>query len=229
MDGHVLSASGVVRSFTFDSQKIDILRHVDLDVRPGDFIGVVGASGTGKSTLLQILGGLDRPTGGTVRLRGQDIYSLNDDERSTLRGDSVGFVFQYHHLLPEFSALENVLIPTKITGKNEQASRKKALELFKSVGLEHRLDHRPGKLSGGEQQRTALVRALINDPDILLADEPTGNLDEKTAEEVFGLIKKLVKERNLASVIVTHNMALTANMDVVYELHEGKLRKRERP
>lgn len=218
-----VKATNLERSFSFDSQHVGVLKGVDLSVQQGELVGVVGASGTGKSTLLQILGGLDRPTSGKVEINGHDIFSLSDDKRTILRGEKVGFVFQYHHLLPEFSAMENVLIPAKIGGKDEKKARRKAVELFESVGLAHRMEHRPGKLSGGEQQRTALIRALINEPILLLADEPTGNLDEKTADEVFRLISKLVKERNLASIVVTHNMRLAEKMDTVYELREGRL------
>jgi len=219
----VLQASGIKKSFSFDSRRIDVLRGVEIELRPGELIGIVGASGTGKSTLLQILGGLDKPTGGRVLINGEDIFSLSDDNRSRLRGGKIGFVFQFHHLLPEFSALENVLIPSKIAGADENAALKKAEQLFESVGMADRMEHRPGKLSGGEQQRAAIIRALANEPALLLADEPTGNLDEKTADEVFGVIRKLARERNLASIVVTHNMKLSEGMDAVYELREGRL------
>ena len=219
----VLQASGITKSFSFDSRRIDVLAGVDIELQSGQLIGIVGASGTGKSTLLQILGGLDKPNAGRVLVNGEDVYSLSDDNRSRLRGRDVGFVFQFHHLLPEFSALENVLIPSKIAGKDEGVALKSAEELFESVGMSDRMEHRPGKLSGGEQQRTAIIRALINEPALLLADEPTGNLDEKTAGEVFSVIKKLISERNLASIVVTHNMTLAGGMDAVYELREGKL------
>ena len=199
------------------------MRGVELDVRPGQLIGIVGASGTGKSTLLQIFGGLDKPSGGMVRIGGEDIFSLSDDNRSRMRSKKVGFVFQFHHLLPEFSALENVLIPAKIAGNDDNRTLQSAIKLFESIGMADRMEHRPGKLSGGEQQRAAIIRALINEPALLLADEPTGNLDEKTANDVFGVIKELIKERNLASIVVTHNMKLSEGMDAVYELREGRL------
>ncbi len=218
-----LQASGITKSFSFDSRRIDVLTGVDIELRPGQLIGIVGVSGTGKSTLLHILGGLDKPNSGTVRIGGEDIYSLSDDNRSRLRGGKIGFVFQFHHLLPEFSALENVLIPAKIAGKNEKLALRNAMKLFESVGMSNRMEHRPGKLSGGEQQRTAIIRALINEPALLLADEPTGNLDEKTADDVFGVIKELISERNLASIVVTHNTKLSDGMDAVYELREGRL------
>jgi len=223
----VIQAKGLRRSFTMDRKKIDVLRGLDLTVRSGELLGIVGASGVGKSTLLHILGGLEQPSGGEVSIDGDDIYRLKDTSRSGVRGRKIGFVFQFHHLLPEFTALENVLIPAMIAGMEKSEALGRAEELFASIGLADRMDHRPGKLSGGEQQRTAMVRALINNPSVLLADEPTGNLDEKTAEDVFGMLRKLVKERNLASVIVTHNLRLAREMDRVYELHEGILRTKE--
>lgn len=224
----MLSASGIEKSFTAPgAARLDILRGLDLTVQAGKLVGIVGASGTGKSTLLHILGGLDQPSAGTVAIGGQDIFGLDDNKRSLFRGNTIGFVFQFHHLLPEFSALENVVIPAMITKRDHAAARNKAEELFKSVGLSERMSHRPGKLSGGEQQRVAIIRALMNEPRLLLADEPTGNLDEHTAEEVFALIRGLVTEKNIASVIVTHNMKLAAMMDAVYELHEGRLHVRE--
>ena len=218
-----MKASDIKKNFSFDSRRIEILRGVGIAARPGEIIGIVGASGTGKTTLLQILGGLDSPNSGTVTIDGVDIFSLGDDDRSRLRGGKIGFVFQFHHLLPEFSALENVLIPSKIAGTNEADAEKRAKELFASVGMSDRMDHRPGKLSGGEQQRTAIIRALINEPALLLADEPTGNLDEGTAGEVFEVIKRFVRERSLAAIVVTHNLKLAEGVDTVYELHDGLL------
>jgi lipoprotein-releasing system ATP-binding protein len=219
----VLSASEVQKSYVADSIKLDILRGVDLKVRAGELVGIVGSSGAGKSTLLHVLGGLDKPTTGAISIKGEDIFSLNDDDRSRFRCKNIGFVFQFHHLLPEFTALENVLIPAMIAKKSPAEAREKAEGLLESIGLKERIKHRPGKLSGGEQQRVAIVRALMNDPLALLADEPTGNLDEKTAAEVFALLTELVKKRDVAGVIVTHNMKLAALLDVVYELHEGRL------
>lgn len=222
----MLSAEGLARSYIFDSRRIEVLRGLDLAVGAGELAGVVGASGTGKSTLLHILGGLDRPDAGRVTIAGQDLFAMNDDRRSGMRGGNIGFVFQFHHLLPEFSALENVLMPAMIARQNMEQARKKAEGLFDAVGLSDRMAHRPGKLSGGEQQRVAIIRALMNDPKALLADEPTGNLDETTAEEVFALLKTMVKERGIAAVIVTHNMRLAAMMDTVYEMHGGSLHGR---
>lgn len=222
-----LEAGGLEKHFDVDSRRITVLRGLEISARAGEIAGIVGASGTGKSTLLHILGGLDRPNSGSVKVSGEDIFSLEDDARSAFRGRHIGFVFQFHHLLPEFSALENVLVPAMIARADMASARARALELCEEVGLAGRTDHRPGKLSGGEQQRVAIVRALMNDPKVLLADEPTGNLDERTAEEVFGLLEKLARERGLATVIVTHNMRLAGMMDNVYELHEGRLRGRE--
>jgi len=224
----IINAQNIRRSFTEEEKTIDILRSVDLAVKEGEVIGIVGASGSGKSTLLHILGGLDRPTGGNVAIDGEDFYSQDDETRSNIRGKKIGFVFQFHHLLSEFNALENVMIPAMIenrSGLNGEI-RDNAAKLLTSVGLGERLDHRPGKLSGGEQQRTAIVRALINRPNVLLADEPTGNLDEKTADDVFGILKNLAKEMNLATIVVTHNFRLAEQMDSVYELHEGTLKVR---
>ncbi len=222
----MLTASGLARSYLFDSRRIEVLRGLDLAVGAGELAGVVGASGTGKSTLLHILGGLDRPDAGRVMIAGEDLFAMDDDRRSGVRGGNIGFVFQFHHLLPEFSALENVLMPAMIARHDMQRAREKAVGLFEAVGLSDRMAHRPGKLSGGEQQRVAIIRALINDPKALLADEPTGNLDEATAEEVFRLLKNMVKERSIAAVIVTHNMRLAAMMDTVYEMHGGSLHGR---
>ena len=222
----MLSAAGLARSYVFDSRRIEVLRGLDLAVRAGELAGVVGASGTGKSTLLHILGGLDRPDAGRVTIAGKDLFAMDDDRRSGMRGGNIGFVFQFHHLLPEFSALENVLMPAMIARRDMEQAREKAEGLFDAVGLSERMAHRPGKLSGGEQQRVAIIRALMNDPKALLADEPTGNLDETTAEEVFGLLKRMVKERGIAAVIVTHNMRLAAMMDTVYEMHGGSLHGR---
>lgn len=222
----MLSAAGLARSYVFDSRRIEVLRGLDLTVRAGELAGVVGASGTGKSTLLHILGGLDRPDAGRVTIAGEDLFAMDDDRRSGMRGGNIGFVFQFHHLLPEFSALENVLMPAMIARRGMEQAREKAEGLFDAVGLSERMAHRPGKLSGGEQQRVAIIRALMNDPKALLADEPTGNLDETTAEEVFGLLKRMVKERGIAAVIVTHNMRLAAMMDTVYEMHGGSLHGR---
>lgn len=224
----IINAQNIRRSFTTEDKTIDILSGVDLTVKEGEIIGIVGASGSGKSTLLHILGGLDRPSTGTVAIDGEDFYSRNDEARSNVRGRKVGFVFQFHHLLSEFNALENVMIPAMIENRSGVSDliRDTATGLLKSVGLGERLDHRPGKLSGGEQQRTALARALINSPSVLLADEPTGNLDEKTADDVFTILKNLSKERSLATIVVTHNFRLAELMDSVYELHEGTLKVR---
>jgi len=219
----VIAAVGVKKSFVLDSIRLDILKGVDFTVRPGELAGVVGASGAGKSTLLHVLGGLDHPTSGSVTVNGADVFGLSDDERSLFRCKNIGFIFQFHHLLPEFTAVENVLIPAMIAKSPENEAREKAEGLLESVGLKDRLNHRPGKLSGGEQQRVAIVRALMNDPAVLMADEPTGNLDEKTAEEVFGLLRELVKKRGIGGVMVTHNMKLAGLLDSVYELHEGRL------
>jgi len=221
-----LQAIGIARSFAQEGRKIEVLREIDLSVSQGEIVGITGASGTGKSTLLHVLGGLDKPDRGDVLIDGDSIAGLKDEKISAVRAEKIGFIFQFHHLLPEFTALENALLPAMIAGRNGAAARAKAESLFATVGLSDRLSHRPGKLSGGEQQRTALVRALMNDPLVLLADEPTGNLDEHTAEEVFGLMRRIAAENSVATVVVTHNLKLAEKMDTVYQLHEGILEKR---
>ncbi len=223
----VLDASDIKKSFMLEERKIDVLGGISFSAKAGEITGIIGASGTGKSTLLHVLGGLDKPDSGKVLIDGDNFFELSDETRSAIRGRKIGFVFQFHHLLPEFSAKENVLLPTMIAGSDPKKSDEKAETLFEMVGLSERGTHRPGKLSGGEQQRTAIVRALINSPMVLLADEPTGNLDEKSAEDVFALIKEITKKESLATVIVTHNLKLAKQMDMVYELHAGLLEKKE--
>jgi len=188
----------------------------------GEIISIVGASGVGKSTLLHLMGALDRPTDGTVLYEGQDIFQLTDRELARFRNRELGFVFQFHHLLPEFSAIENVMMPALIAGRSKEEARQTAADILKNVGLTGRERHRPGELSGGEQQRVAVARALVNDPKVVLADEPTGNLDRKTSEEVHDLLWKLNERMNQTFIIATHNEGLAQRSDRVIRLADGR-------
>jgi lipoprotein-releasing system ATP-binding protein len=209
------------KSFGSGAGRVDVLKGVDLAIQPGETIALVGASGAGKSTLLHIMGALDRPTSGTVNFKGKDIFQLNDSSLASFRNHSVGFVFQFHHLLPEFSALENVMMPAIISGMNNGEAEALAVDLLGDVGLGHRLSHKPGELSGGEQQRVAIARALIKSPPLLLADEPTGNLDTKTSEEVHALLSDIHYKKGITLVIVTHNEALASRMGKIIRLVDG--------
>ena len=191
--------------------------------RRGEMVALIGPSGAGKSTLLQICGLLEPPSAGEVLIKGEDAGKLSDDERTALRRTTIGFVYQYHHLLPEFSALENIVIPQMIAGIARKEAEGRAKELLNLVGLGKRLDHRPAQLSGGEQQRVAIARALANAPALLLADEPTGNLDHRTADEVFSLLTKLVKAVGLAAMVATHNLELARRMDRILTITDGEL------
>jgi lipoprotein-releasing system ATP-binding protein len=208
-----------------DGAKVDVLNAVSLDVRRGEMIAVVGASGAGKSTLLHILGALDRPTAGQVTLDGESLSELDDGQLSKLRNRKVGFVFQFHHLLREFSALENVMMPLRISGWEAQKARARAEEMLARVGLSARSTHRPSEMSGGEQQRTAVARALAVDPVIVLADEPSGNLDHANAERLHEQFTQLVRDLNIAMVVVTHNKALAARADRALLLEDGLLQE----
>jgi lipoprotein-releasing system ATP-binding protein len=205
---------------------LEVLKGVDLDVAKGSFIAIVGPSGAGKSTLLHILGGLDCPTGGSVLFEGKDIYSLSDIQLSSLRNSKIGFVFQFYHLLPEFTVLENVLIPA-LVGPGGASSRavfeKEARGLIEKAGLSERITHFPQELSGGERQRVAIIRGLINKPDLLLCDEPTGNLDSESGKEIISLIKDANRQRGMAVVLVTHNMELAKSCGRAYQLRDGLL------
>jgi lipoprotein-releasing system ATP-binding protein len=221
----VLSARGVSRSFTEGSSALEVLSAVNLEVLAGERMAIIGASGSGKTTLLQILGGLDRPTAGTVQVAGRDIHSLSESERGALRNRTIGFVYQFHHLLPEFSALENVAMPLLVRRERASVASERARELLTRVGLGARLSHRPHQLSGGERQRTAVARALVTAPALVLADEPTGNLDGRNAEQVFELMLELNRELKTSLVVVTHDARLAARMDRVLELNSGVLRQ----
>ncbi|HEY3787100.1 MAG TPA: lipoprotein-releasing ABC transporter ATP-binding protein LolD [Steroidobacteraceae bacterium] len=229
MSSPVLQARDVQKSFTQGPVTLEVLQGVMLEVGAGERVAIVGASGSGKTTLLQILGGLDKPSGGQVLVDGQDIHALGEDARGMLRNRALGFVYQFHHLLPEFSAAENVAMPLLVRRTPTAEARRRARELLGRVGLADRLDHRPYQLSGGERQRAAVARALVTQPKILLADEPTGNLDGRNAESVFELMLELNRERSTSLVIVTHDPRLAARMDRVFEIEAGHLREREPP
>lgn len=208
----LVSLSGISKGFTSFGNRIEVLEEIDFDIYPGDTIAVVGASGIGKSTLLHVLGTLDRPDAGKILFGGDDVFTYDDERLARFRNRSVGFVFQFHHLLPEFSSLENVMMPLLVGGAAKGAARQKACAILDRVGLSHRLDNLVGELSGGQQQRVALARALVAQPQILLADEPTGNLDEKSSEQIHRLLMELNRELSMTMVVVTHNMDLAALM-----------------
>ena len=223
MSEPVLVTRGLERSFVQGEVTIEVLRGVDLEVAPGEIVALLGPSGSGKSTLLQAVGLLEGGFQGSIRLQGQEAAQLDDEGRTRLRRDLLGFVYQFHHLLPEFSALENVVLPQLVHGADMAAARFRAEELLGILGLGQRLEHRPARLSGGEQQRVAVARALANHPPLILADEPTGNLDEHTADTVLAELLKLVREEGTAALIATHNERLAAKMDRVVRLHDGIL------
>ncbi|MBT7943568.1 MAG: ABC transporter ATP-binding protein [Alphaproteobacteria bacterium] len=219
----VLDLTGVKRTFHQGREDLEVLRGVDLVLRAGEIVALVGPSGSGKSTLLHIAGLLETPDAGDVAITGQSCTAMNDDARTAMRREHLGFVYQNHHLLPEFSALENVAIPGIIAGLGRAESKKRASEILGWMGLEARETHRPGRLSGGEQQRVAIARALAASPSLLLADEPTGNLDPTTAGDVFEVLLKLVRGAGLTALIATHNPDLAARMDRTVHLEDGHL------
>jgi lipoprotein-releasing system ATP-binding protein len=225
----VLAASGVHRAFREGSSTLEVLHGVDLTVAAGERMAIIGASGSGKTTLLQILGGLDRPDSGVVQVLGQNIHALSETDRGALRNRAIGFVYQFHHLLPEFSALENVAMPLLVRRESASVASGRAREMLTRVGLGERLTHRPSQLSGGERQRTAVARALVSSPSLVLADEPTGNLDGRNAEQVFELMLQLNRELGTSLVVVTHDARLAARMDRVLELDAGALTQLARP
>lgn len=227
MTNPVLEARQVQKSFTQGPVTLDVLRGVTLSIAPAERLAIVGASGSGKTTLLQILGGLDRPTAGEVLVENRKIHSLTERERGELRNRALGFVYQFHHLLPEFSALENVAMPLLVRRMQTGEAKDRARALLVRVGLGERLDHRPNQLSGGERQRAAVARALVTQPKVVLADEPTGNLDGKNAEQVFELMLELNRERATSLVVVTHDLRIAARMDRALEIESGTLREVE--
>ncbi len=221
-DEIVLEGIDIHRSFQTGAETLHVLKGVDIGIRRGEIVSVVGASGVGKSTLLHILGALDRPTKGKVRLDSTDVFALSDKKLAHFRNKTVGFVFQFHHLLPEFSALENVMMPRLIAGEELDSIRGRTGQLLSEVGLGDRVHHKPGELSGGEQQRVAVARALINDPQIVIADEPSGNLDKKTGEELHDLISELNRKKGQTFIIATHNQLLAQRAHRIITLVEGK-------
>ncbi|MBO9725998.1 MAG: ABC transporter ATP-binding protein [Novosphingobium sp.] len=223
MSDPVVRLDKLTRSFEQGGVRIDVLRGVDLNVQPGEIVALLGPSGSGKSTMLQAIGLLEGGFGGRIEIAGIDASKLGKDRRAAVRRDHIGFVYQFHHLLPDFNAIENVVLPQLITGKSREECEARATELLGALGLGQRLDHRPSKLSGGEQQRVAVARALANKPRLVLADEPTGNLDEKTADKVFAQFLELVRGQGSAALVATHNERLAAAMDRVVRLHDGVL------
>ena len=226
MSDAALSLDNVSRAFEQGGSRLEVLKGVSMSLDPGEMVALVGPSGAGKSTLLHIAGLLEPPDGGDVYLGGKPCGRLDDDARTGLRRESLGFVYQFHHLLPEFSALENVMLPCMIAGDSKTSARARAAELLELLGLSPRADHRPGRLSGGEQQRVAIARALANRPRVLLADEPTGNLDHGTAMTVFERLVDLARETGIAVLVATHNLELAGKMDRVLALEDGLLTPR---
>ena len=222
-DSAALALLRVVRTYTQGSERLEVLRSASLSVGPGELVALTGPSGSGKSTLLHVAGLLEWPDGGDVVVHGTSCATMSDDQRTVIRRQQIGFVYQFHHLLPEFSALENIILPQLIAGASRSTADAWAHKLLTAVGLQERANHRPARLSGGEQQRIAIARALANRPQILLADEPTGNLDQHTADEVFDVLVELVKKTNLAALIATHNLELTKRVDRVVALQDGAI------
>lgn len=218
-----LSLIKINKQFYQGNKNINVLRGIDFELFPGEIVALLGPSGSGKSTLLQISGLLDSPDSGTIYLNGQQVQSASDSVRTKLRLSYIGFVYQFHNLFPDFSSVENVILPQMIAGNSSTNSRKRSIQILNDLGLNDRLDHKPGQLSGGEQQRCAIARALANNPKLLLADEPTGNLDMETAESVFFTLKKVVKSQKLSALLATHNQSLASKTDKVVELKDGKL------
>ena len=219
----IVQLRGLTRSFEQGGETIEVLRGVDLDIMPGEIVALLGPSGSGKSTMLQAVGLLEGGFGGTMKIAGEDAANLPPDGRTKLRRDHLGFVYQFHHLLPDFDARENVIMPQMIAGAHRAAAEKRSYSLLASLGLGHRLTHRPSQLSGGEQQRVAVARALANQPTLVLADEPTGNLDETTSDTVLGQFLELVRGEGSAALVATHNERLAKRMDRVVRLHDGVL------
>ncbi|MEJ2197769.1 MAG: ABC transporter ATP-binding protein [Desulfuromonadales bacterium] len=219
----MIAVDSLSKSFITDRGKVEVLKEVSLNISAGARIAIVGASGAGKTTFMHLLGGLDKPTSGSVTFAGKDIFSYSASELDAFRNRSIGFVFQFHQLLPEFTALENVMMPALIGRDSVQDARMKATEILAAVGLDHRLDHKPGQLSGGEQQRVAIARSLVMSPRLLLADEPTGNLDSATSDEILALLDRLHQKRDLTMVVVTHSENVASHMDRIVRMVDGRM------
>ncbi|MEW9853666.1 ABC transporter ATP-binding protein [Novosphingobium sp. M1R2S20] len=223
MNNPVVVLDQLTRSFEQGGVRIDVLRGANLAIGPGEIVALLGPSGSGKSTMLQAIGLLEGGFGGQIEIAGIDASRLGKDQRAAVRRDHIGFIYQFHHLLPDFSAIENVVLPQLVAGKAHERAQARAIELLTALGLEHRLEHRPSQLSGGEQQRVAVARALANKPQLVLADEPTGNLDETTADRVLGQFLELVRGEGSSALVATHNERLAAAMDRVVRIHDGVL------
>ena len=223
MSRGVLQANDIYKTYHLGGRELQVLRGVNLELRRGEFVALQGASGSGKSTLLQLLGGLDRPTSGTIRFKGNPLRLQTSQQAAIFRGQNVGFVFQAYHLLPDLNALENVMLPAQVQRTAASVSRDRGMDLLVSVGLADRMEHRPSELSGGEQQRVAIARAMMNEPEIILADEPTGNLDSNTEAEIIDLLNKLHQERNLTLLVATHDEIVAAATQRVERLVDGRL------
>ncbi len=220
----ILTCQSLFKSYLTGEKRIEVLKGLDLEVLEGEMIAVIGESGVGKSTLLHILGAIDSPDSGRVTLRGEEIFSKNHLELSRFRNREIGFVFQFHHLLPEFTALENVMMPFLILGTSYKEALQPSREILQDLGLAHRLHHRPGQLSGGEQQRVAIARAIVMKPSLILADEPTGNLDPKTSRSVFSQMRQVQRKQGLAMIVATHNENLADKCDKIFRIEDGKLK-----
>ncbi len=223
MSDVLLETKDLQRVYHQAGESLNVLHNIDMQIKAGEIVALVGPSGSGKSTLLQMVGLLDKPTSGKIMIAGQDATGGNDEKRTVLRRKFIGFVYQFHYLLPEFTALENVVIPQMIAGVGKEDAEEKAVALLTKLKLDHRLNNRPARLSGGEQQRVAMARALANNPKLLLADEPTGNLDPETSENVFEMLTDLVRGAGVGALIATHNMDLAERMDRILELKAGRI------
>ncbi len=228
MNEHVICCQNLSKSFVQGELNVTVLKDVNLNLRKSECIAIVGASGTGKSTLLHLLGGLETPDTGVVHVNGQNLAQVTEAGLGRIRNKSLGFVYQFHHLLSEFTAIENVAMPLLIRKIPAQIAKEKSIEMLTRVGLEHRLQHKPGELSGGERQRAAIARAIVTEPDCILADEPTGNLDEKTANQVFNVLLELNQAMNISMIMVSHNTGLLKSFDKILTLHSGTLNESDR-